>query len=213
MNPKLAFNLSHSALIRIWHWLTFSVLIFSLFTVLIGNTLLKGRENVNLVKNSLKESGVTVTDQQARGVAHEFHDLIWTWHKIVGYGLIFLLFSRFIIEFLQSRHERILVRMKDAKNAMSSPGADIDDLKHFILVNWAYILFFLLLAFMGLTGLGMAYEDDVPWLDHMKHFNHTVHGYGQYLIYTYVVLHIGGAVMADIKKHKGLISGMINGNQ
>lgn len=215
MDTKIGFNLPHSALIRIWHWLTFGLLAFTLFTVLAGNTMLKTKNTAGLVKNSLKEHGIVVSDDQAKGVSREFKDLMWTWHKIIGYGLGILLFSRFIMEFMQSRNERIAVRIQNAKLAIKNSGKDVNldtsDLKHFIKVNRAYLLFFLLLLFMAVSGLGMAYEDDVPWLDHIKNLNHTLHGYGQYLIYAYLILHIGGVVIADMTKHRGIVSSMING--
>ncbi len=215
------FNLPHSALIRIWHWLLFVLIAFSLFTVLAGNTLLKPKNTTAMVQHSLKENGIVVNEDQAHGVAHEFHDLIWTWHKIIGYGLGMLLILRFFIEFAQSNKERMAMRIKNAKEAIVSEKTKpipiqntlIADLKHFIVVNRAYLLFFLLLAFMAVTGLGMAYEDDIPWLDHIHKLNHTLHGYGQYLMYTYLILHIGGVVIADMTKHKGIVSGMIHGNQ
>jgi Ni,Fe-hydrogenase I cytochrome b subunit len=212
MNP-IAFNLPHSSLIRIWHWLTFVVMAFSLFSVLMGNVIFKTRTISPVIQESLQHSGANVTEKQSRGVAHEIHDIVWTWHKIIGYGLGILLISRFFIEFTQSKNERIAARIQNAKQGIKDSSLDTNDLKHFIWVNRAYLLFFLLLAFMAISGLGMAYEDDVPWLDHIKRINHNLHGLGQYAIYAYLILHIGGTVISDMTKHKGIISGMINGNR
>lgn len=212
MNP-IAFNLPHSSLIRIWHWLTFLVLAFSLFSVLMGNVLFKPRTLSPVITESLKHGGLEVTEKQAHGVAHEIHDMIWTWHKILGYGLGILLISRFLIEFAQNKNERIAMRIKNAKQGIKDGNLDGSDLKHFIWVNRAYLIFFLILLLMAITGLGMAYEDDVPWLDHIKRLNHNFHGLLQYAMYSYLLLHLGGVIISDMTKHKGLVSGMINGNQ
>ncbi len=215
MYSKIGFNLPHSALIRIWHWSLFVLMAFSLFSVLIGNTLLKTKNTVGIVKNSLKENGITVSEDQAKAVSHEFKDLIWNWHKLFGYGLGILLIVRFLIEFSQSQNEKILKRMKTAKLTipLKEETEDKKDLQHFLWANRAYLLFFVLLAIMAITGLAMAYEDDVAFLDHIKELNHTIHGYGQYFMYTYLILHIGGVVIADLGKHKGIVSGMIHGNE
>jgi len=211
MSPK-TFNLPHSRLIRIWHWLTFLVMVFSLFSVLIGNVILKPNVISPMVQENLQHSGVQISEKQAHGVAHEIKDIIWTWHKIIGYGLGLLLIFRFFIEFAQSKEERMAVRIQNAKIGLKDPSLDTNDLKHFIWVNRAYVLFFLLLSFMAITGLGMAYEDDVPWLDHIKKLNHNLHGLGQYAMYAYLLIHVTGVVISDMTKHKGLVSGMINGN-
>jgi len=210
---RIAFNLPHSSLIRIWHWLTFVVMAFSLFSVLMGNVIFKPRVLTPVIQESLQHGGANITEKQAHGVAHEIHDIIWTWHKIIGYGLGILLISRFFIEFAQSQEERMAMRIKNAKAGIQDSNLDKNDLKHFIWVNRAYLLFFLILALMAITGLGMAYEDDVPWLDHMKKFNHNIHGLLQYAMYAYLLLHIGGVIISDMTKHKGLVSGMINGNR
>jgi Ni/Fe-hydrogenase 1 B-type cytochrome subunit len=102
----------HSAVLRIWHWLTFFVISGSIITVLLTSTLLNQRKNVPLVQNNLKEKGLTVSEDQAFSVTREYEDKSWDVHKILGYGLAFLLISRIVIELVQPGEEKIRTRIR-----------------------------------------------------------------------------------------------------
>jgi Ni,Fe-hydrogenase I cytochrome b subunit len=65
---------------------------------------------------------------------------------------------------------------------------------------------------MAITGLILAFED----VDFLKPFHKTasnLHSFFQWGIYAYILLHLIGVVRADLKKNKGIVSGMIHGNQ
>ena len=108
------FHEKHSLAIRIWHWTFFLVLTASLVTVLFASTVFRTRNNIALVQDQLKEKGVVVTGDQARGVAHEFSDKLWDIHTVIGYVLCGLLLVRIIIEFAQPQDEKLGVRIKRA---------------------------------------------------------------------------------------------------
>lgn len=97
----------HSLPIRIWHWLTFILITSAMITVLLNSTLMNPRKNIGMVQEQLKAKGVTVTEDQAFGVSHEYEDKIWGVHKWGGYGLAFLLLSRIVIELVQPGEEKL----------------------------------------------------------------------------------------------------------
>ena len=109
----------HSLQLRIWHWLTFLFISASILTVVINSTLLSPRENVKLVQEQLEKKGVTVTDDQAFAVSHEFEEKVWEIHKIIGFGLAILLLGRVVIEFTQPNDEKIKTRLKKASDRQS----------------------------------------------------------------------------------------------
>lgn len=40
-----------------------------------------------------------------------------------------------------------------------------------------------------------------------------LHSIGQYFMYSFVLIHLTGAVLAENRNIKGIVSGMINGNK
>lgn len=205
------FTERHSLALRIWHWLLALVIFCSLATVLLASTFFKTRENIALVRQQIESKGGTVTDIQARAVAHEYNNKLWMLHKYLGYGLSFLLLCRIFIEFFHSRGEKLKVKIK---NALRVPGQlfVFSDKSHYLLAKAGYLFFYAIFLVMALTGLGLAFED-VPFLKEIHGPIKSVHSFVQYLIYFYILAHLFGTIRADNTSNGGIISGMINGNK
>ena len=204
---------SHSAPLRIWHWFTFLFITASLVTVLFNSTLLSPRDNVKLVQEQLKRKGVTVTEDQAFAVSHEYEDKMWDVHKLVGYGLALLLFARIVIEFTQPEEEKWRSRLKKAKELRAENDSNKAEYNHYLKVKMSYTIFFLILLGMALTGLGMAFGRDLGFSRGIHGGLKNIHAIFQYLMYTFIVLHLAGVIIAENGKIKGIVSGMINGNR
>ena len=203
----------HSVLLRIWHWLTFLTITAIITTVLIASTALEPRANVKLVQERLAKKGVTVTDDQAFSVSHSFDDKMWDVHKLLGFGLAFLLVSRIVIELVQPGDEKVRERIKNALRLKTQTTEDQKLYKHYLIVKRGYIAFYALLLVIVLTGLGMAFGHDLAFLEQYHRLIKTIHSFCQYLMYGFVALHLGGVIVADITHSKGVVSGMINGGK
>jgi Ni/Fe-hydrogenase 1 B-type cytochrome subunit len=203
----------HSTLIRIWHWLTFIIITTLITTVLLASSALEPRKNIKLVQERLAGKGITVTDEQAFSVSHSYDDKMWDFHKLLGYGLAFLLLSRVIIELLQSKDEKAGSRIKHALKMNPQNTEDQKLKKHFLIVKRGYFVFYALLLLIVLSGLGIAFGRDVAFLDHNHRLIKQIHGFCQYLMYGFVLLHLGGVILSDLTHSKGIVSGMINGNK
>jgi len=201
----------HSPLLRIWHWLTFLTLTASIVTVLIASTALHPRGNIKMVQERLAKKGVTITDEQAFSVSHSFDDKMWDVHKLLGFGLAFLLLSRVILEVVQPGDEKVKVRIKKALMLKSQATENQKLISHYLIVKRSYMLFYALLLVMVLTGLGLAFGHDLSFLDHYHRQIKSIHSFSQYLIYGFVALHLCGVIISDITHSKGIVSGMING--
>ena len=211
------FNEPHSLAIRIWHWTFFLALTFTLVIVLFASTVFKTRNNISLVQDQLQEKGVTVTTVQARAVAHEFNDKLWNLHTIVGYVIIGLLLSRILIEIAQPGEEKLRTKLKMAlafRSPVSSSRVSSEKMEqqHYIMVKRGYILFYILIGTMALTGLVLAFED-AAMLKGIQRPAKQVHSFVQYLIYGYILVHLVGVIRADLGKYKGLVSGMVHGKK
>jgi len=213
-NPETSiFILSHSAPLRIWHWLTFLFITTSIVTVLLNSTMLSQRDNVKLVQEQLEKKGAIVTEDQAFAVSHEYEEKMWDVHKLVGYGLAFLLLARIVIEFTQSEEEKLRNRFKRAKELRAKNDANKAEYNHYLKVKLSYTIFFLILFCMALTGLGMAFGRDLGFSREIHGSLKNIHEILQYFMYAFIVLHLAGVIIAENGKIKGLVSGMINGNR
>jgi cytochrome b len=213
-NPEASiFIQPHSAPLRIWHWLTFLFITTSIVTVLLNSTMLSQRDNVKLVQEQLEKKGATVTEEQAFAVSHEYEEKMWDVHKLVGYGLAFLLLVRIVIEFTQPEEEKLRNRLKRAKELRARNDANKAEYNHYLKVKLSYTIFFLILFCMALTGLGMAFGRDLGFSREIHGSLKNIHAILQYFMYAFIVLHLAGVIIAENGKIRGIVSGMINGNR
>lgn len=203
----------HSTLIRIWHWVAFLVLSASMITVLINATMLNPRDNIGLVQNQLKEKGLTASEEQAFAVSHEYEDKMWDVHKLLGFGLAFLLVARVLIEITLPGNEKIRSRIKNTMSLLKLNDENKVQYKHYLNVKRVYMLFYTILILMALTGLGLAFGRDLGFTREIHNAVKTVHSILQYCMYAFVLIHLIGVVIAENTKDKGIVSGMINGNK
>ena len=203
----------NSALIRIWHWLTFLTITALMITVLMASTVLHPRANIKMVEERLEKKGVTITDDQAFSVSHAFDDKMWDIHKLLGYGLSFLLLSRLLIEAVQNKDEKLRNRIRKVLKLNFQNNTDKKEGKHYLIVKRGYLAFYVLLLIIVLTGLGMIFGHDLTFLDQNHRLIKKIHGFCQYLMYSYVFFHLCGVIIADNTNAKGIVSGMINGNK
>jgi Ni/Fe-hydrogenase 1 B-type cytochrome subunit len=208
--PFLFRHQKNSTAIRIWHWLTFIGFAASLTTVLLGSTMFRTRNNISFVTVSAAEKGAVLNSDQARSVAHAYSDKLWNTHRIIGIVLSFLLLSRVVIELFQRREEKILNRIHAALSLRPSGKQAIGERDHYVLVKRSYLIFYILFLIMATTGLIMAFEEQT-FLKPIQHSANSVHRFFQYGIYAYILLHLTGVIRADMYRHKGIVSGMING--
>jgi Ni/Fe-hydrogenase 1 B-type cytochrome subunit len=202
----------HSASLRLWHWLNAIVITGSLLTVLLNATLFDKRTNAGLIKNQLNESGVTVTDKQAGSVAHELSDKVWELHTYFGYVLAGLVLFRFLLEFFQLADQKFIRTLKNAYHKYYVIKRDRELARHEFWVKTLYAIFYLMIITQTVTGLCLAFEDDVPALKAIKAFR-KIHSLTMYLILIFIVLHLAGVFLAERKDSKGIVSDMINGGK
>jgi Ni/Fe-hydrogenase 1 B-type cytochrome subunit len=212
-NRSSYFIQEHSVMIRIWHWLTFGIISAIIITVLLNSTLFNQRRNIPMVQDQLKAKGIIVSEDQSFAVTREYEDKLWGIHKLLGYGLAFLLFSRVIIELTQPGEEKISSRIKKALGLLRKKDGDWKEYRHYLLVKYSYLLLYILLFCMAVTGLGLAFGRELGFSRGLHGIIKEIHSFGQYLMYAFVIIHLCGVIIADITKNRGLVSGMINGNK
>lgn len=209
-NPFLQ---SHSGIIRIWHWITFLLISLILVTVILNSTLLNARANAVVVKERLAGQSITVDDRQAFSIAHFFDDQLWNLHKYLGIILSVFILVRIIGEFTIPADERIKHRMASAILKSKSGITESALNKEYLIVRISYSLFYVLILYMVLSGLLMSFGRDLGVPGNVIRPIREIHGFCQWLMYAFVLFHIGGVILADLGKAKGVVSGMIHGNK
>lgn len=202
----------NSASIRLWHWLNAVVISGSLLTVLLNSTLTNTRQNAALIKDQVQEAGGTVTDQQARHAAHELSDKVWSLHTWIGYGLVALVVFRLLMEFFQLADQKFLRGLKRLYQQYKDTKESRVQVRHDFWVKTLYALFYLMIITQAITGLCLAFEDDVPALKAIRAFR-EIHSFNMYLIIGFICLHLGGVYLAERKNRPGIVSDMINGGR
>jgi Ni/Fe-hydrogenase 1 B-type cytochrome subunit len=214
MNPH-SFLEPHSKAIRLWHWTFVFFVTATIGIVLLASTIFRTRNNISLVEQQLQQKGVTVSNDQARAVAHEFSDKLWDIHRLIGFCLCILLVSRWVIDLSEPREERLKHRLRKANSFRSTIPIEQIENRHYITVKTTYLLFYAVFSTMALSGLVLAF-DDVPQLSMLHSFHgaaKSIHSILQYPIYAFIFFHLVGVIRADAGKHKGLVSGMIHGQK
>jgi len=201
----------YSSSLRFWHWASAIVITGSLLTVLINSTILQGWSTANVIKDQLHQSGVTVTDEQARSASHALRDNVWDIHKYFGFALAALILFRVLAEFFYLKDQKLINKIKDAYSHNQS-GKNKLIARHELVVKTLYATLYVLLIIMAVTGLCLAFEDDVPALKAI-HAIREIHGFCMYLIIAFIVVHLAGVFLAERKDSKGIVSDMINGGR
>lgn len=207
------FRLRYATAIRIWHWLTFLLISGSLITVLLVATLFKPdrkRPPETEKKTSVEQKfDPSKLDPQTKA-AFFYANKIWDVHKLIGFGLCFLLLSRVAIEVSRKKEDRLLSSINRALAIPAGNSETLKDKKHYLLVKRGYLVFYFLIFLMAGTGLIMAFEN-AEILKSINRPAREIHSFVQYLIYAYILLHLIGVIRADLTKQKGIVSAMING--
>lgn len=225
ISDKKFFTLKYSAAIRIWHWLTFLLITASMITVLIASTLFEPKRGHPDDQAQRPAAAQQQADHDEDHGEHRFdpskldpetraafslQHKVWDTHKLIGFGLCFLLLSRVVIEISRKKEDRLLSRINQAFNIPVQTEDERQDKNHFLWVKRGYLVFYILFLLMATTGLIMAFED-AHFLKTIQRPAREVHQIVQYLIYAYILFHLTGVIRADMKKHKGMVSAMING--
>ena len=208
LNEPLLFQQTKPTIIRIWHWLVFLFFAASVSTVIVQSIFFKTRDNIEMVQNKVKEKGGLITPDQAKNVAHEYSDKLWELHKYIGFGISFLFIWRLVAELIVTKDKKVKRRINVAQNLPESNK----DKKHYLMVQYSYLIFYLLFLIMVSTGLILAFED-VALFKSLHRTAKNIHSLCQWGMYGFMLFHITGVIIAECGDFNGIVSRMINGKE
>jgi Ni/Fe-hydrogenase 1 B-type cytochrome subunit len=202
----------YSSSIRFWHWANAVVITGSLLTVLINSTILKPWTSAGLIADKLKEKGINVTDEQTRSVAFALADRVWAIHVYFGYVLAGLFLFRIILEFFELADQKLLRKIRSARRSFLLNRENRVTARNEMSIKTLYAMFYVFLMIMVVTGLALAFRDDITVIRQM-HFIRDIHEFTMYLILGFLIIHLAGVFLGERKRHKGIVSDMINGGK
>ncbi|GAB3831368.1 cytochrome b/b6 domain-containing protein [Hymenobacter jeollabukensis] len=203
----------YSGALRIWHWGNAAVIAGLLSTILFLKVIINMRGLLPKVQERLHEQGVEASKEQLRGIGGLVSHRIWDWHIYLGVTLAVLLGWRLVAELAAPTLQRFAHRLRRSKEHQQDAPAESFRLRHSVLVKYSYLLFYLMLTVMVVTGLILVYADDVEALHKIEHTVKEIHNVNMYLIIAFIVAHLGGVVWAELNKDKNITSDMIHGGE
>ena len=178
---------------RLWHWLNALVLFGILGTVFLRKTFLSWKSNAAIVETKLHAAGIDAPQAVITDITKTIRNNMWDWHITLGFAFAFL----FLV--------RIIIAIKHRKNKQAATTS------HHKLVRLSYIVFYLATFFSVVSGLVMNWSDRLGLSQETFKLIEDNHEKMLFLYIAFVVLHIVGVVVAEMRGDRGLISDMVNG--
>lgn len=178
---------------RLLHWAIAFTMLFLLLTVFLRQGWLNKDSVGQVVKTELSKKDITLTDKEAAQIGREVRRM-WRYHIWAGYVLIGLYALRIIVTLKQGiQYPNPFVKQHTTANKFKS---------------WLYTIFYILLGVSLITGFIIVNGPKA-----LKEPMEAVHVQSLYYVLIFITLHIGGVLIADSSKEKGLISKMISGDK
>lgn len=186
-------NRNYSTIYRIMHWAIAIILLLILFTIFLRLTWLN-RENVaNIIKANLP-ADKTLTAKEVMTIARQIRKPMWDWHIYLGYIMTGLYIIRISLPFFgQMKYSNPLRKELSGKVKFQF---------------WVYIVFYLCLATSLFTGLMIEFGPES-----LEKPMEEIHVLSIYYLVTFLILHIGGVLLAEFTSDRGIVSRIVSGKK
>lgn len=187
--------MKYSGLYRIWHWLNAAMILGLVGTVLLRKGFLSHRVNSEIIMGKLSTLGTIISKSDATMIAKSIRDIMWEWHIILGFGLLFVFIFWIVILALKKG------KNEDFKSL--SLYKKLVEISHYLL----HISIFLVVV----TGFILHFKESLSFdretLGMVKDLHKLTYKYFQ----IFIVLHILGVIFAEFREEEGIVSKMIGG--
>jgi cytochrome b561 len=181
--------------LRLWHWLNAAMILGLLGTVLLRKTLLSWRDNAALIEAKLREAGIVITPELAKGIAIEIRNPLWQWHVYFGYALGALLLGRVLV----------------ALRVVKQPARDRPRSMHDRLVKLGYLALYTATLLMVVSGGLLAFKSGLGLSPDIAARVKAMHELMQWFFVLFVGAHLMGVLIAENGPNAGMVSRMIHG--
>lgn len=179
---------------RIMHWLLAILMFLLLVTIFLRLTWLEKYSVAEIINAYAADQQIDISQDQAVSLAKKIRRPMWQWHEWLGYAITAVYALRMLLP--------LFGRMRFA----SPKQAGLDGQTRF--QYWVYLVFYVLLGASLTTGLLIEFGPDA-WHEAME----DAHKLSIYYLVAYMVLHLGGVLLAELTTLPGLISRVISGDK
>lgn len=170
-------------------------------TGLLRKTYMSWRTTAAVIETKMAEVGTPVEPDLAREIAIQIRTPMWENHYLFGFALAILLLARIGIALMPGQS----TTLKDFGDAIRTKDL------HAILVKAGYVGFYGISAYMVTSGLLMYFKTELGLSKELVGTLKTPHENLLWVICGFVVLHIAGVFVAELRGDHGLVSRMIHG--
>jgi cytochrome b561 len=169
-------------------------MLFLLLTICLRLGWMEKGHMASIMNTYLVDAGVQLTDQQLLTMAKQVRKPMWTWHIYAGYLLLGLYALRLLVPFFGEM--RITNPMQ--------PGLSGKERLQF----WTYVVFYVCVAISLVTGLLIVWGPESA-----EEVAEGIHVLSLYYLVPFILLHLGGILLAEFGDQKGIVSRVISGGK
>lgn len=184
----------YSKLYRLMHWSIAIAFTLLLITIFLRMTWLNKNSVAAIIQEYLSGTDQVLTQDQLIVLAKKIRKPMWNWHIYIGYALVGLFSLRFLLpafglmKFQNPFTKKLTIKEKIQKGT--------------------YLVFYVCVFISLVTGLIIELGPK-EWKKPME----EIHVLSIYYLVAYLVLHLGGVLMAEFTSDKGIISRIISGSK
>jgi len=147
----------------------------------------------DIIQTYLSGTDQSLSREQLIVLAKQIREPMWDWHIYLGYVLTGLFSLRFILPFFGTmKFQNPLAKNLSIKQKFQ---------------KWTYIIFYVCVVVSLVTGLIIVWG-----AKELKEPMEEIHVLGIYYLIAFIVIHIGGILIAEFTNQKGIISRIVRGS-
>lgn len=182
----------YSVIYRVLHWSIAICFILLLVTIFLRATWLNKNQVSDIIQNYLSNTDQTLSKEQSVQLAKQIRKPMWDWHIYLGYALVALYSIRLIIPFFG---------LMKFTNPLQIDFSIKQKFQY-----WVYIVFYICVFISLTTGLLMMFGPK-----NLGKISEEIHVLSIYYLLTFIVIHLGGVLIAELTNQRGLVSKIISG--
>jgi cytochrome b561 len=185
---------NYSAIYRIIHWSIAICISLIIITIFLRLNWMNKNHVADIIQNYLSTTDQTLSQDQLIVLAKQIRKPMWDWHIYIGYVLVGLFGIRLLLP--------LFGEMK-----FSSPFSKVLTPKEKF-QHWVYLIFSVGVTVSLITGMLIEFGPKT-----LKVQMEEIHKFSIYYLIAFVVIHIGGVLLAELTNQQGIISRIVSGKR
>lgn len=186
-------TVKYSKIYRIIHWSIAITFLLLLITIFLRLTWMNKNNMADIIQTYLSGTDQSLSSEQLIVLAKQIRKPMWDWHIYLGYVLTGLFSLRFLLPFFGTmKIQNPLIKDLTIKQKFQ---------------KWSYIIFYVCVVVSLVTGLIIELGPKT-----LKKPMEEIHILGIYYLIAFIVIHVGGVLMAEFTNQKGIISRIVRGS-